>query len=101
MRARFDSPNQPPGPAKFRDGSGSRQATRARQPRRNGEIFTQIALAAITRFHGKECQSGYRGACSGCALMGYGMKQGATKLRRVPETAEEIAAMPARASEDS
>jgi hypothetical protein len=36
-----------------------------------------------------------------CALMGFGMKQGATKLRRVPETAEEIAAMPARASADS
>ena len=29
------------------------------------------------------------------------MKQGATKLRRVPETAEELAAMPARASADS
>jgi len=29
------------------------------------------------------------------------MKQGATRLRRVPETAEEIAAMPARASADS
>ena len=33
--------------------------------------------------------------------MGYVMKQGATRLRKVPETAEEIAAMPARASADS
>ena len=33
--------------------------------------------------------------------MGYAMKQGATRLRRVPESAEEIAAMPARASADS
>ena len=33
--------------------------------------------------------------------MGYVMKQGATRLRRVPETAEEIAAMPARASADA
>ena len=32
---------------------------------------------------------------------GLWMKQGATRLRKVPETAEEIAAMPARASADS
>src|SRR5262249_35051401 len=53
------------------------------------------------RFHGREWHSRAQAGARVLRLNGLCMKQGATRLRRVPETAEEIAAMPARASADS